>query len=65
MYAVTFFSDGCGAAAGEEGACAVDDGAPDCGAKSGDGWIGRAARVGLKASETLKIATSTKAAFNL
>ena len=52
-------------AAGEEGACSVDDAAPYCGATEADGWRERAARVWVKASETPKIATSTKTAFSL
>ena len=65
MYAVTFFSVGWGVAAGEEGACTLDDGTPYCGATDADGWKGCAARVGLKASEAPKIATRTKTAFSL
>ena len=65
MYAVTFFSVGCGVAAGEEGACAVEAGTPDCGATDVGGWSRCAARVGLGASETPKTARRTKTAFNL
>ena len=60
MYAVTFFSVGCGVAAGEEGACELKDGARDA-----DGWRGWAARVGLNASDTPKIVRRTKTAPNL
>ena len=65
MYAVTFFSVGCGVAAGDAGACALEDGTPYCGATVGDGWRGWAGRVGMKASETPKIARRTKTALNL
>ena len=65
MYAVTFFSVGCGVAAGEVGACAADAGTPYCGATDADGWRGWAARVGLRASETPRIARTTKTVFNL
>lgn len=65
MYAVTLFSVGWGVAAGEEGACASEAGAPYCGATDADGWSERAARLGLTASETPKIATRTKAVFSL
>ena len=65
MYAVTLFSDGWGVAACEEGACAVDDGAPYCGATEAEGWSGRAASVGLRVSEAAKIATRTKTVLSL
>jgi hypothetical protein len=65
VYAVTFFSVGCGVAAGEVGACALEAGTGYCGATDAEGWGGRAARVGLRASETPKTARKSKIAFNL
>ena len=43
----------------------MEAGTPYCGAGDGDGWSGWAARVGLKASDTPKIARRTKTALNL